>query len=254
MLARRVFRAFTSLLLAAGLLLGALMVVPALFGIQRYVIVSGSMTGTYDRGSVVFDQVVPVASLKVGDVITYRPPAGAGPDHLVTHRIAAITTDAARHARVPHQGRRQRGRRPVDVHAAAARTRRASAPASRTSASPSPRSSDRRVRMLVIGLPAALIALTEPRRPVARERRRGRRSPHVKRALLALAVLAALIPFRIGSSNATFVAASANPERELLHRRRLQHRRGLARRPGHAAARHRRADRRPRPRTAASRA
>ena len=51
------------------------------------------MTGTYDRGSVVFDQVVPVASLKVGDVITYRPPAGAGPDHLITHRIAAITTD-----------------------------------------------------------------------------------------------------------------------------------------------------------------
>ena len=45
-MARRVFRAFTSLLLAAGLLLGALMVVPALFGIQRYVIVSGSMTGT----------------------------------------------------------------------------------------------------------------------------------------------------------------------------------------------------------------
>ena len=92
-MARRVFRAFTSLLLVAGLLLGALMVVPALFGIQRYVIVSGSMTGTYDRGSVVFDQVVPVASLKVGDVITYRPPAGAGPDHLVTHRIAAITAD-----------------------------------------------------------------------------------------------------------------------------------------------------------------
>ena len=84
---------------------------------QRYVIVSGSMTGTYDRGSVVFDQVVPVASLKVGDVITYRPPAGAGPDHLVTHRIAAITTRPVGRARVPHQGRRERGRRPVDVHA-----------------------------------------------------------------------------------------------------------------------------------------
>ena len=33
----------------------------------------------------------------------------------------------------------------------------------------------------------------------------------MKRALLALAVLAALIPFRVGSSTATFVAASANP-------------------------------------------
>ena len=37
------------------------------------------MTGTYDRGSLVFDEVVPVDDLKVGDVITYRPPAGVRP-------------------------------------------------------------------------------------------------------------------------------------------------------------------------------
>ena len=137
-MARRVFRAFTSLLLVAGLLLGALMVLPALFGIQRYVIVSGSMTGTYDRGSVVFDQVVPVASLKVGDVITYRPPAGAGPDHLVTHRIAAITAD-------PSGGRvfRTKGdanRSPTRGRSrCAGRTRPRCAPASPTSVSSSPR-------------------------------------------------------------------------------------------------------------------
>jgi signal peptidase I len=34
--------------------------------------------------------VVPVADLKVGDVITYQPPAG---DHLITHRIAWIGRD-----------------------------------------------------------------------------------------------------------------------------------------------------------------
>jgi signal peptidase len=34
---------------------------------------------------------VPTSSLKVGDVITYDPPAGAGPAGLVTHRIVAIT-------------------------------------------------------------------------------------------------------------------------------------------------------------------
>src|SRR3954452_23757790 len=45
------------------------------------------MTGTYDRGSLVFDQVVPVSELRRGDVITYRPPPGAGPKGLVTHRI-----------------------------------------------------------------------------------------------------------------------------------------------------------------------
>jgi signal peptidase len=80
------------LLTAAAVALAAAVLVPALLGFQRYVITSGSMTGTYDRGSLVYDRVVPTASLKVGDVITYDPPAGAGPAGLVTHRIAAIST------------------------------------------------------------------------------------------------------------------------------------------------------------------
>jgi signal peptidase I len=68
---------------------------PSLWGWQRYAIVSGSMTGTYDRGSLVFAEVVPVADLRVGDVITYQPPPGAGPDHLITHRIAWMGRDGA---------------------------------------------------------------------------------------------------------------------------------------------------------------
>jgi signal peptidase len=67
-----------------------LVLLPSLLGWQRYAIVSGSMTGTYDRGSLVLDEVVPTADLRVGDVITYLPPRGAGPDHLITHRIASI--------------------------------------------------------------------------------------------------------------------------------------------------------------------
>ena len=35
------------------------MLVPALLGFQRYVILTGSMTGTYDRGSIVFDRPSP---------------------------------------------------------------------------------------------------------------------------------------------------------------------------------------------------
>jgi signal peptidase len=156
--ARRLLRGVTTLLVAAGLLLGAILVVPALFGIQRYVIVSGSMTGTYDRGSVVFDDVVPVASLKAGDVITYTPPAAAGIDHPITHRIAAITNE--RGTRVfrtkgdanqvadpwtftlpdPEQARVRAGL-PYAGFAIAAL-------------------SDRRARMLIIGVPAALIALS----------------------------------------------------------------------------------------------
>ena len=92
-MARRIARVVSTLVVAAGLLFGALLVLPAALGWQRYVITSGSMTGTYDRGSLVLDEVVPVSELREGDVITYRPPAGAGPAGLVTHRIAEITTD-----------------------------------------------------------------------------------------------------------------------------------------------------------------
>ena len=80
--------------LAVAVLIALLVLTPALWGWQRYAIVSGSMTGTYDRGSLVLDEIVPVSALKAGDVITYLPPAGAGPDHLVTHRIASIDRDA----------------------------------------------------------------------------------------------------------------------------------------------------------------
>jgi len=65
----------------------AVWLVPTLMGYSRYVITSGSMTGTYDKGSIVFEKKVPVADLRVGDVITYMPPASSGVDHLVTHRI-----------------------------------------------------------------------------------------------------------------------------------------------------------------------
>jgi signal peptidase len=73
-------------IVAAGALL-----VPSLLGFQRYVIVSGSMTGTYDKGSIVFEKAKASSELAVGDVITYRPPAATGITNLVTHRIYKIT-------------------------------------------------------------------------------------------------------------------------------------------------------------------
>ena len=88
---RRVGRIATGGAIAFALIAAVLVLVPALIGWQRYAIVSGSMTGTYDKGSLVLDEVVPVAELRVGDVITYLPPAG---DHLITHRISWIGRDA----------------------------------------------------------------------------------------------------------------------------------------------------------------
>lgn len=86
--------AVAALALAAGVALVALMLLPALLGYQRYVIVSGSMTGTVDQGSIVYEKPVPTDGLRVGDIITYAPPAGMSPTKLVTHRIFAISRDA----------------------------------------------------------------------------------------------------------------------------------------------------------------
>jgi signal peptidase I len=80
-----------NLFLAAMFGIAGLMLIPAALGMHRYVILTGSMTGTYDPGSIVFDKPVPTASLKVGDAITYAPPPGMSPNHeLVTHRIVRI--------------------------------------------------------------------------------------------------------------------------------------------------------------------
>lgn len=78
--------------LLLGLALGLVLVVPALLGFDRYVITGGSMTGTVDKYSVVFEREVPVDTLAVGDVITYQPPADAPTRSLVTHRIISIGT------------------------------------------------------------------------------------------------------------------------------------------------------------------
>ena len=90
---QRLGTALATALCAVCLSLAGLMLLPGLLGYQRYVITSGSMTGTYDRGSIVFDDVVPVSDLRVGDAITYTPPPGSGPSGRITHRIVWIGSD-----------------------------------------------------------------------------------------------------------------------------------------------------------------
>jgi signal peptidase len=78
-------------LLVLALIAGiAAWIAPSLFGYSRYVITGPSMTGTHDKGSVVFEKPVPVSDLAVGDVITYLPPPDSGVPNLVTHRILAM--------------------------------------------------------------------------------------------------------------------------------------------------------------------
>jgi signal peptidase len=77
-------------------LMAVAFIVPAAFGVQRYVITGSSMGESLPLGSVAFEEVVPVNDLRVGDVITYRPPADSGVDHMVTHRIVSIQGDVFR--------------------------------------------------------------------------------------------------------------------------------------------------------------
>jgi signal peptidase len=126
---------------------------PAAFGLQRYVITGGSMEGTYDLGSVVFEESVPVSELQVGDVITYVPPAESGIDTLVTHRI--ITIDGTT---FQTQGDANPDPDPWTFELTAATQSRV------TSSVPYVgylviALGDRSTRMVVIGVPAAIIAL-----------------------------------------------------------------------------------------------
>jgi signal peptidase I len=92
----RVRRLLVNLVCTLVSLVAVGFILPGAFGLERYVIAGGSMTGSISRGSVVLEEVVPVADLRVGDVITYMPPADAGIDNLVTHRIVSIDGDVYR--------------------------------------------------------------------------------------------------------------------------------------------------------------
>jgi len=72
------------LLLAAILVLAATYLPTFAMGLQRYVLVGHSMEPTIHRGSLVFDEVVPVEALRKGDVVTYVP---AGMTRPLSHRI-----------------------------------------------------------------------------------------------------------------------------------------------------------------------
>jgi hypothetical protein len=73
-----------------------LVVLPALLGLQRYVIEHDAMGGTFARGSIVYERAVPVGDLEVGDVITFPAPVGSGRSGLLTHRIVALGDGYAR--------------------------------------------------------------------------------------------------------------------------------------------------------------
>jgi signal peptidase len=152
------WQAVTTTALAFGVGLAAIMLVPALLGYERYVITGDSMNGTFDRGALVFEEVVPVSDLSEGDVITYEPPAGKAAEGLVTHRIVDVGSD--RHGRPVFRTQGDANGTPDPWRFTLAEPRQARAvfhvPYVGYAFSAL---ALREVRMLVIGVPALLIAL-----------------------------------------------------------------------------------------------
>jgi len=91
----RMNRIGSRLAVASLVALAAAAFVPRLLGDRVYVVDGGSMGASLPRGSLVFDEPVPTAALKVGDVITYTPPPSALLHTRVTHRIAWIGHERA---------------------------------------------------------------------------------------------------------------------------------------------------------------
>ncbi len=77
--------------LVAAIIAAGLILLPGLFGYDRYAIESGSMEPTIPIGSVVYSKPATAKALAEGDIITYRPPPESGVKALVTHRIVEKT-------------------------------------------------------------------------------------------------------------------------------------------------------------------
>jgi hypothetical protein len=70
-----------------------LVLLPAVLGLDRFVVTDSGMEGSFGRGSVVLAREVPPTDLRVGDVISFRPPDGS--EDRVTRRIIAIQAGVA---------------------------------------------------------------------------------------------------------------------------------------------------------------
>jgi signal peptidase len=90
---RRIVSGLLSLVLTVGVLgfLG-LAVGPHVFGYRTAVMLTGSMTGTIDRGDIVVSVPRPAKDVRVGDILTFRAPVAD--HHVETHRVTDVKHDA----------------------------------------------------------------------------------------------------------------------------------------------------------------
>ena len=83
----KIWNAITGVLLGLVVLLAALLVGVRLFGLEVYVVLSGSMEPAYMTGSIIYVTEKEADTLNAGDVITFRLDANT----IATHRISQVT-------------------------------------------------------------------------------------------------------------------------------------------------------------------
>jgi signal peptidase len=86
---RRIVSAILSLAVTIGALgFLALAVGPHVLGYRTAVMLTGSMTGTIDRGDIVVSVPRPTEEVEVGDILTFQAPVADR--HVETHRVIAV--------------------------------------------------------------------------------------------------------------------------------------------------------------------
>ena len=86
---KRIWKWFTTVLVAVVVILALLLVGARLIGLQVFTVLSGSMEPTYHVGSLIYVKDVDPYELESGDVITFM----LDEDTVATHRIVEVVPD-----------------------------------------------------------------------------------------------------------------------------------------------------------------
>ena len=86
---KKILNALTTIIVVVVVILAIMLVGVRIFGLQPFVVLSGSMEPEYHVGSLIYVKSVDYKSLQVGDDITYM----LDEDTAVTHRIIEVLVD-----------------------------------------------------------------------------------------------------------------------------------------------------------------
>ena len=174
------------------------------------------MTGSIDRGSVVFAKPVPVSELRRGDVITYEGPRGQAPAGKITHRIHAIDRRASGETVLRTKGDANDSPDPWTFTLDRPTQPRAELHVPWVGL-PLIALQDRTARMLGLGLPALLVAISVLAglwREAGKEARReetGHRGGGMRQKLALGLLLVACFAGGAALSSANLMSSSTNP-------------------------------------------